>query len=74
MYATGIGLMLKAIEDVEAGRVEAPTVEEKGFAKPESNGIELVEETAGGPGFFENIFKKTKEWFEAEPDMDFGKK
>lgn len=73
MYATGIGLMLKAIEDVEAGRVEAPVIEEKLFAKVESNGV-LEEETSNGPGFFENIFKKTKEWFEAEPDMDFGKK
>jgi hypothetical protein len=24
--------------------------------------------------WLDNIFKKTKEWFEAEPDMDFNKK
>ena len=24
-----------------------------------------------GPGWFDNVFRKTKEWFEAEPDSDF---
>jgi hypothetical protein len=24
-------------------------------------------------GWLDNIFRKTKEWFEAEPDMDFRK-
>ena len=26
------------------------------------------------PTWLENVFRKTKEWFEAEPDIDFNKK
>jgi len=68
MYATGIGLLLKGIEDVEQGRVktdaEAPKKEletqDENSSSSSSNG-----------SWFDQIFRKTKEWFEAEPDSNF---
>lgn len=70
IYATGIGLLLKGVEDVESGRVKQP-------APPKAEAPAALEEAAekeeaqGGGKWLENIFKKTKEWFEAEPDANF---
>jgi cell division protein FtsA len=72
IFSTAIGLLLKGLQDVEAGRIEieAP-IEAIKKSEPE---FVTVEETAVNSGWFDNLFKKTKEWFEAEPDMDFNKK
>jgi cell division protein FtsA len=79
IFSTGIGLLLKAFQDIEAGRLKvpmaapAPVVAVVTEKAPEPN----AEELQGNGGWFENIFHKTKQWFEAEPDMDFdnhGKK
>ncbi len=70
MYSTAVGLMLKAIEDIEAGKIEVAPVEEKLATKLESN----VAEQPQGKTWLSNVFEKTKEWFEAEPDMDFDRK
>ena len=62
IYATSIGLLLKGIEDLEAGRlqkVETPEEEVK------------VEEAQPGNKWYEQLFRKTKEWFETEPDVEF---
>ncbi|GJM31803.1 MAG: cell division protein FtsA [Saprospiraceae bacterium] len=63
IYATGIGLLLKGIEDYEAGKIPVDVVEE---TKTEE---EEVQEN--GDKWYEQIFRKTKEWFEAEPDSEF---
>jgi cell division protein FtsA len=68
IFATAIGLLLKGIEDLEAGkvRIEAPPVQEKQPSQEEE------EETAmAGGKWYEQLFRKTKEWFEAEPDSEF---
>jgi cell division protein FtsA len=82
IFSTGIGLILKAIKDIDAGRlhVKMPAQQEVVQAtatpqqilaaqasKPEPN----AEELHGEGGWFESIFHKTKRWFEAEPDVDF---
>lgn len=62
IYATAIGLLMKGIEDLEAGRVrpqEQPKEE-----------VQAEEEDESGR-WYEQLFRKTKEWFEAEPDSEF---
>ncbi len=69
IFSTGIGLLLKGMQEVEAGKTppaEAPEVKKE---KEPSNVSEEKSAT-----WLENIFQKTKEWFEAEPDVDFDKK
>lgn len=67
MYATGIGLLLKGIEDVEQGRVKTETETPK-------KELETQDENSSNNSngsWFDQIFRKTKEWFEAEPDANF---
>ncbi|MDZ4680618.1 MAG: cell division protein FtsA [Saprospiraceae bacterium] len=66
MYATGIGLLLKGIEDVEQGRVKSETETPK-------KELETLDEnnSSSNGNWFDQIFRKTKEWFEAEPDANF---
>jgi cell division protein FtsA len=68
MYSTAVGLMIKACEDIESGKVNAPKVEEK---VAETVGISEEKEEKSGSGWLNNVFEKTKAWFEAEPDVDF---
>lgn len=65
MYATAIGLLMKGIEDVEKGKVKTDV----GPKKEEP--VEEEEEAETSGRWLEQIFKKTKEWFEAEPDSNF---
>jgi cell division protein FtsA len=75
IFSTGIGLLLRGVQDMEAGRIAppAPTINkdqpptDQTPPSPPSN----VKEK--NPSWFEGIFTKTKEWFEAEPDLDFNK-
>jgi cell division protein FtsA len=81
IFSTGIGLMLRAFQEIEAGRVQAAVpVAATGAAtqileakaameQPEPNASEEIQ----SDGWFESLFHKTKKWFEAEPDMDFDK-
>jgi cell division protein FtsA len=64
VFATAVGLLLKGIHDVETGKVRTapPKVEDEPVA------VE-AEEKSGA--WYEQLFKKTKEWFEAEPDSEF---
>ncbi len=69
IYATAIGLLLKGFEDVDLGRAAAAAV-------PERNGKASDRQPEGvaaeeGPAWYENLFRKTKEWFETEPDQEF---
>ena len=67
IYATAIGLLMKGIEDRTTGLVASVPGEE-----PTAKTEETPEEVLAEPGdkWYEQIFKKTKEWFETEPDPD----
>ncbi|MEM0993116.1 MAG: cell division protein FtsA [Bacteroidota bacterium] len=68
IYATAIGLLLKAVDDIEQGRIKVPKV----VQEAETPVVEQVQEAEVPAGkWYENVFKKTKEWFEAEPDREF---
>lgn len=71
IFSTVIGLLLKGLQDVAVGRAADETLLKapKEEAKEPSN---VSEEKS--PSWLENVFRKTKEWFEAEPDLDFNKK
>lgn len=85
IFSTAIGLLQRGLEDVEyRDPALEPAVNEtiaetaspnnSNSTSPESNAKEpsnVSEEKS--PTWLENVFKKTKEWFEAEPDMDFKK-
>ncbi|MEM9525188.1 MAG: cell division protein FtsA [Bacteroidota bacterium] len=78
IFSTGVGLLLQGFADIDAGKI-SPAVakkkaEEEAKAQAEARAQEeskLEEAVADGPSWFDNVFKKTKEWFEAEPDSDF---
>jgi cell division protein FtsA len=62
--------LLKGLQDVEAGKAPVPS-EETVPANGEKEPSNVSEEKS--PNWLDNVFRKTKEWFEAEPDMDFKK-
>jgi cell division protein FtsA len=64
MFATGIGLLMKGLDDLEAGLI-APVETETTQKKETEEHEEMVEP------WYESLFRKTKEWFEAEPDSEF---
>ncbi|MFK7949126.1 MAG: cell division protein FtsA [Saprospiraceae bacterium] len=70
IYATALGLILKGLR-------ETPPVIEKKVEEKEEETVEKKEpvlesnaEVKNGK-WYEEIFRKTKEWFEAEPETDF---
>ncbi|MDB4728453.1 cell division protein FtsA [Saprospiraceae bacterium] len=67
IFSTAIGLLMKGIQDVEDGKV---VYEEKEPLQDQEEGEELYANANAQP-WYESIFKKTKEWFEAEPDSEF---
>ena len=71
IFSTAIGLLLKGLQDVEAGNRSASHTEENAPANGEKEPSNVSEEKS--PTWLDNVFRKTKEWFEAEPDMDFKK-
>ena len=78
IFATAIGLLLKGIDDVKNGRVRyakpKPEPRPAAVAASEATSTEPVEEAGAAnerKPWYENIFQKTKEFFEAEPDSEF---
>lgn len=70
IYSTAIGLLLHGI--AENKRVQSPKVEAKKEVVEEDvyePVEEYVHEESDGGSFLNKLFKKTKEWFEAEPDQ-----
>ncbi len=67
IYSTGIGLLLRGLDDVrrqeKAAEAKAPNA-----SKEPSN---VSEEKPAS--WLDSVLRKTKEWFEAEPDIDFKK-
>ncbi|MFZ1496818.1 MAG: cell division protein FtsA, partial [Saprospiraceae bacterium] len=71
IYSTAIGLLLKGIDEKSQKETLAATTQAnaKSDTITENN---VSEEAVQNPdGWFNNIFRKTKEWFEAEPDSNF---
>lgn len=74
IFSTAIGLLWRGLEEVTplSNVAEQPAAVEEATTsstpQPPSN---VSEEKPAG--WLDNIFRKTKEWFEAEPDMDFRK-
>jgi len=77
IYATGIGLLLKGIQAVDTGKVtythkEPEVVVEETPIETFEHEAETVGVAEEGSGkWYAQIFKKTKEWFEAEPDTEY---
>jgi len=72
IFSTVIGLLLKGIKEVEEGRVAAykePVKQEPEMEENEEM-METVEQEDDG-SWFNSLFQRTKEWFEAEPDSKF---
>ena len=76
IYSTAIGLLLNGIAFEEENVRSRPLVEEKPVVESVLATVKfdnpLVDEKTQPQGgkWLESIFKKTKEWFEAEPDVD----
>ncbi len=77
IYSTAIGLLLNGIAFEEENVRSRPLVEEKPIVETVLETVKfdnpLVDEKTQpqqGGKWLESIFKKTKEWFEAEPDVD----
>ena len=71
IFATGVGLLLQGFADIDAGRVRP---RKKPAPQPEKTAEEIAVEKQSAedqPTWFDNVFRRTKEWFEAEPDRDF---
>lgn len=66
IYSTAVGLLLKGLEHQAKGLYppEEPVEE---MPKGEKENEEMDE----GDKWYETLFRRTKEWFEAEPDSDF---
>lgn len=65
IYSTGVGLLIKGLDDLEAGLIPAQVEE-----PAEDEEVTVEKEPAGG-NWYDQLFKRTKEWFEAEPDNEF---
>jgi len=71
VYSTAIGLLLKGIETVKSGKIkythQMPDVNEHAETEDEE-AMAIAGETEGK--WYFQLFKRTKEWFEAEPDAE----
>jgi cell division protein FtsA len=59
-----VGLLIKGLDDLEAGLIPAQAEE------PAEEEVTVEKEPAGS-NWYDQLFKRTKEWFEAEPDNEF---
>lgn len=62
VFATGIGLVMRGLEEAELRPMQPA---EETVSTPEQNAVE--EEG----GWINSLLRRTKEWFEAEPDTEF---
>jgi len=70
IYATAIGLLMKGLEDAELKEMMPAEIREPKEVNAKAAAGAVPAELAQGDRWFEQIFKKTKEWFETEPDTD----
>lgn len=77
MYSTAIGLLLKGIEAVETGKITYTHKEKEVIEKEEPAEVYERETATAGIAdgedgkWYAQLFRKTKEWFEAEPDTEY---
>jgi cell division protein FtsA len=75
IFSTAIGLLQRGLEEVTYKEKQTPATAEQPSAEPQvervQNPSNVSEEKSAT--WLDNVFRKTKEWFEAEPDMDFKK-
>ncbi|MCS7036297.1 MAG: cell division protein FtsA [Saprospiraceae bacterium] len=67
IFSTGIGLMIRGLDDIRRQERLAETQTASGPKGPSN----VSEEKSSS--WLDNVLRKTKEWFEAEPDIDFKK-
>lgn len=67
IYSTAIGLLLKALDKPVLKEVTPEKPKEE--VQNPNKSAEVVEDSSGK--WYEQLFKRTKEWFEAEPDSEF---
>ena len=75
MFSTAIGLIIKGFEEIEkGGLIEQPTAPRAAEMQPSEvapAAVEEVEEHETSGKWYEQLFRKTREWFEADPDAEF---
>lgn len=72
IFSTAIGLLLKGIEAIENETVSYTHKEPEIVVTPEPEIYEEELAIVGEEGkWYSQLFKKTKEWFEAEPDAEY---
>lgn len=67
IFSTGIGLLLRGLDDVRRQEKLSEAQAATGHKEPSN----VAEEKPSS--WLDNVLRKTKEWFEAEPDIDFKK-
>lgn len=71
VFSTSIGLVLKGIEDVESGNVNQFNA---GYNSSNISNVKTVQQqhkkNTAKSNWFDKIFQRTKQWFEAEPDAE----
>ncbi|MGH1335244.1 MAG: cell division protein FtsA [Aureispira sp.] len=70
IYATSIGLILNGFKELERGRQYDTSEQYSSNAVPATQSKHAMDQEEPGNKWYEKIFKRTKEWFEAEPDGD----
>ncbi len=74
IYSTSIGLLIRGVQHAELN--PSPVIEEAAapvkqeVVEEEVPAVMAAEDDDSGK-WYEHLFKKTKEWFEAEPDSEF---
>ena len=74
IFATSLGLLIRGIESVENGTIDYKDfIEEKVVEEEATVNVSKQEAIAVNDSkpWYEELFKKTKEWFETEPDSEF---
>ena len=66
VFSTAIGLLMKGIEDEQYG-----SYKDNDTTNNENEENVPKEEGEAAPKWYEQLFYKTKEWFETEPDAEF---
>lgn len=70
IFSTGIGLLLRGLQDMNPQSENTGENDKVKKGKKEPSNVSEEKEAS----WLDNVFRKTKEWFEAEPDLDFNKK
>ena len=72
IYSTSIGLIIKGLDDIESGRIKVTQSQVADITNPQI-AVEKPELATAdaGESWTEKIFKRVKDFFEADPDSEF---